>query len=137
MFAMDPASLLKTLRNDNDKIERTLASYLATDSELLSSVRKLVADAPTTSKRAIGAGIRRAEMQCTAPKPEVARKIISFIRNLNDATVYAGYVSVTEEPEPQYTTGQPRVTPRNPGKSFTGEWNTEIADPFESVPLPQ
>ena len=100
MFAADPPSLLRILRNENDKIEARLANYVATDHGLLPSVRKLAAEAPTSNKRAIGAALRKAELQCTAPQrmepqPAAARKIIDFVRNLGDNAVLAGYVAVT------------------------------------------
>ena len=110
-FSADPASIVRTFRGDNDKIDRTVASYLVSDPELLPSVRKLIADAPTMNKRAIGAGLRRAELQCTAPKPDVARKIMDFVRKLGDENVFAGYVAITEEPTPQYSTGSGETAP--------------------------
>lgn len=143
MFAADPPSLLRTLRNENDKIEARLANYLTTDSGLLPSVRKLVAEAPTTNKRAIGAALRKAALQCMAPQrmepqPEAARRIIDFVRNLGDNAVLAGYVAITEESAgAPYTVGKPVKRQARGDKLFSGEWKTELADPFASMPLPQ
>ena len=137
LFAADPPSLLRTLRNENDQIEARLANYVATDPGLLPSVRKLVAEAPTSNKRAIGAALRKAELQCMAAQPEAARKIIDFVRNLGDNAVMAGYVAVTEEPAPRYTIGKPVKPPVKNDKLLSGEWKTELADPFASPPLPQ
>jgi hypothetical protein len=74
-------------------------------------------------------------MQCVAFKPEAARKINDFVRKLGDTAVMSGYSS---EPD-NYATAPPR--PANAAGSgaglLSGEWKTEIADPFESMPLPQ
>jgi hypothetical protein len=142
LFAADPPSLLRILRNENDKIEARLANYVATDPGLLPSIRRLVAEAPTINKRAIGAALRKAELQCMAPQrlepqPDAARKIIDFVRNLGDNAVLAGYVAVTEEPAPPYAIGKPVKPPTRGDKLFSGEWKTELADPFASMPLPQ
>jgi hypothetical protein len=142
MFAADPPSLLRLLRNENDKIEARLANYVATDSGLLPSVRKLAAEAPTSNKRAIGAALRKAELQCTAPQrmepqPDAARKIIDFVRNLGDNAVLAGYVAVTEEPASPNTIGKPAKPLVKSDRLLTGEWKIELADPFASPPLPQ
>ena len=142
LFAADPPSLLRLLRNENDKIEARLANYVATDPGLLPAVRKLAAEAPTSNKRAIGAALRKAELQCTAPQrmepqPDAARKIIDFVRNLGDNAVLAGYVAVTEEPASPNAIGKPVKPPVRNDKLLTGEWKTELADPFASPPLPQ
>lgn len=142
MFAADPPSLLRILRNENDKIEARLANYLTTDTGLLPSVRELVAKATTINKPAIGAALRKAELQCLAPQrmepqPAAARKINDFVRNLGDNAVLAGYVAVTEEPASNYTIGKPVKRPAKGDRLFSGEWKTELADPFASMPLPQ
>jgi hypothetical protein len=142
MFAADPPSLLRILRNENDKIEARLANYVATDPGLLPSVRKLAAEAPTSNKRAIGTALRKAELQCSAPQrmepqPDAARKIIDFVRNLGDNAVLAGYVAVTEEPVSPNAVGKPVKPPVKSDRLLTGEWKTELADPFASPPLPQ
>ncbi len=142
MFAADPPSLLRILRNDNDQIEARLANYVATDPGLLPSVRKLAAEAPTSNKRAIGAALRKAELQCAAPQrmepqPDAARKIIDFVRNLGDNAVLAGYVAVTEEPASPKAIGKPARPQVRNNSLLTGEWKTELADPFASPPLPQ
>lgn len=143
MFITEPASLLQAVRNDNDKLETRVTGYLATDPALLPAVRKLIADAPTTNRRAIGSGLRRTVLLCTAMQPQFARKIIDFVRDLGDKAVLAGYVSVSEELDSQ--TAGPQITRPTPppvksstsSKLFSGEFNTELADPFASMPLPQ
>ncbi|WP_315833643.1 hypothetical protein [Bradyrhizobium prioriisuperbiae] len=143
MFSTEPTSLLQAVRNDNDKLETRVTGYLATDPTLLPAVRKLVADAPSANRRAIGAGLRRAVLLCTAIQPQSARKIIDFVRDLGDKTVLAGYVSVSEELDspstgPQITRpAAPPVKATTSSRLFSGEFNTELADPFASMPLPQ
>ena len=141
LFSSDPSSLLQIVRNDNDKLTSNVASYLNSDPTLLPAVRRLIADSTSVSKRAIGAGLRRAEMQCTAPQPQVARKIRDFVRNLGDMTISAGYVAEAEQPDPPSASiQQPAPMPaksNSSNKLFSGEWNTELADPFASMPLPQ
>jgi hypothetical protein len=109
---------------------------------LLPSVRKLAAEAPTSNKRAIGAALRKAELQCMAPQrmepqPDAARKIVDFVRNLGDNAVLAGYIAVTEEPASPKAIGKPAKPPVRNDQLLTGEWKTELADPFASPPLPQ
>lgn len=141
LFSSNPSSLLQITRNDNEKLTSNVASYLNSDPTLLPSVRRLIADSTSVSKRAIGAGLRRAEMQCTAPQPQVARKISDFVRNLGDMTISAGYVAEAEQPDPPSASiQQPAPLPtksNSSNKLFSGEWNTELADPFASMPLPQ
>lgn len=139
LFADDPTLPLQSARNDNSKIDSKVTSYLVSDPDLLPVIRRLVAETPTANRRGIGWGLRHAEMQCLTPQPAYARKIRDFVRDLRDNAVLAGYVSVSEEPIPQYTIGKPAAPPPRPegGKMFSGEWNTEIADPFASMPLPQ
>lgn len=139
LFSDDPTLPLQAARNDNSKIDSKVTGYLVSDPDLLPVIRKLVAVAPAANRRGIGSGLRHAEMQCLTPQPAYARKIRDFVRDLRDNAVLAGYVAVSEEPIPQYTTGKPVAPPAKPagGKLFSGEWNTEIADPFASLPLPQ
>ena len=139
LFSDDPTLPLQSARNDNNKIDSKVTGYLVSDPDLLPVIRKLVAQTPTANRRGIGSGLRHAEMQCLSPQPAYARKIRDFVRDLRDNAVLAGYVAVSEEPIPQYTAGKPVAPPAGPAgsKVFSGEWNTEIADPFASLPLPQ
>jgi hypothetical protein len=145
LFTSDPSALLYVLRNDKDKLTARLTGILVTDPTVLPSVAALARKAPTAIRPAIGTALRQAELRCIALQPEAARKINDFVRNLADRSVTAGYVAVTEEPSTEPTVGDNNdksITkpPRAPAKSnplMTGEWNTELADPFESVPLPE
>jgi len=144
MFKVDPGSTLNSVRNDNSRIASRIAGYIATDPKLLDKVRKLLADVPSVIKPAIGAGLRRAEMQCTsAQMPRAAKDIETYVRNLGDHAVTAGYVAETEQPEfdpsnPSSGKSTTGATQRNGDASnlLSGEWNTEIADPFAAVPIP-
>lgn len=134
-FSTEPGSLLRQLRNDKDKLAGRLAGYLATDPNLLPSVQKLVNDARTTDRTAIGAGLRRAELRCVASKPAVAQKINEFVRKLGDMAVSDGYAAEADE---TVMPPSPPPKPSNPGAGLmSGEWKTEIANPFESVPVPE
>jgi hypothetical protein len=131
-FTADPGSLLRQLRNDKEKLSGRLTGYLITDPNVLPSVQKLVNDARTTDRTSIGMALRRAELRCLASKPEVARKINDFVRKLGDATVMTGYAAEPAD----------FVAPHAPTKSsgaglLSGEWKTEIANPFESMPVPE
>jgi len=145
LFASEPSALLYVLRNDKDKLAARLTGILVTDPTVLPSVAMLVRKAPTVMRPAIGTALRQAELRCIALQPEAARKINDFVRNLADRSVTAGYVAVTEEPSTEPTVGdnndksvsKPARPPAKSNSLMTGEWNTELADPFESVPLPE
>jgi hypothetical protein len=134
VFSAEPVSLLRKLRNDKEKLAGRLTAYLVTDPTLLPSVRKLVNDAPTADRPTIGEALRHAEFRCVASQPEVARKINDFVRKLGDSAVSSGYSAAAEEP----TAPPPPAKPRNSGAGLmSGEWKTELADPFKAMPLPQ
>ena len=134
-FSNDPSSLLTQLRNSREKLRGRLTAYLVTDPTLLPAVRTLIRDAQTADRPAIGEALRLAELRCIAAQPEAARKIGEFVRKLGDLTVLAGYSSAAAD-EP--TAPSPGV--RSPGPSaglMTGEWNTDLKDPFAPIPAPQ
>jgi hypothetical protein len=134
-FTAAPGSLLQQLRNDKEKLAGRLTGYLVTDPSLLPSVAKLVNESSDRDRVAIGAGLYRAESRCLPTKPEVSRKINDFVRKLGDRAVLIGYAAESE----QLDAAAPSQTgkPANPSSGLlTGEWNTEISDPFATVPLP-
>jgi hypothetical protein len=145
LFASEPSALLYVLRNDKDKLAARLTGILVTDPTLLPAVAKLVKQAPTAMRPAIGNALRQAELRCTALRPQAARKINDFVRELADRGVTSGYFAVTEEPSTEPTVGdnadksvsKPARSPAKSNPLMTGEWNNELADPFESVPLPE
>lgn len=138
MLKVDPGSALDNIQNNKARIADRIAGYLETDPDLLKEVRKLVAKVPSETRIPIGAGLRRAALQCdSAQKPQVTRNIEKFVRDLNDRQVSAGYFAVTEEPE--FSPAPPRPAPdaqHSGGSLLGGEWNTEISDPFAAVPVP-
>lgn len=136
-FAADPASLLAELRNEKEKLAGRLTAYVATDVSMLKAVRRLVSEAPNADRNAIGSGLRRAEMRCLASKPEVSRKINDFVRKLGDNAVLSGYSEEAAELPPDLPTSKAAGAPRSSTDLLTGEWKTELMDPFASIPLPQ
>ncbi len=138
-FVKSPASLLERLRNDKEKLKYQLATYIATDPQILSSVRTLAVEATSTDRSAIGAALRLAEARCTSTKPNAARKIRDFVQRLGDQTVLAGYTVAGEDqgtPQPEFRARDKRQPDRS-GGLLEGEWKTELADPFKPLPIPR
>jgi len=138
MFREDPVAALDNVRNDNGRIAGRIAGYIETDPKLLEAVRKLVAVFPTLNKPAIGAGLRRAQMQCTtAQEARTTREIENFVRNLGDRAVSAGYTAEAEQPDFDPAPSKTSITPkRDGGELLTDEYSTQLSDPFAKVPLP-
>jgi hypothetical protein len=113
-FVMDPTSVLRELR-----FERT----------------------------AIGAALFQAQLTCLATKTAAAQKIDNFVRKLGDSSVLAGYTADSEDNNAVQitspTVGEAAIAaPPPPLKSkpddlMTGEWKTDVQNPFESPPVPQ
>lgn len=135
-FATDPASLLDQLRNDKEKLSGRLTAYIATDISTLTAVRKLVSLATDADRTAIGISLHRAEERCLIMKPEAARKIQEFVGKLGDNAVLSGYATEIDEPAVVAASPPPKSAGSNTDL-LTGEWKTEIMDPFAPVPLPQ
>ena len=134
-FSASPGSLLQQLRNDKEKLAGRLSGYLVTDPSLLPAVEKLVNQSSDKDRVAIGSGLYRAESRCLTTKPEASRKINDFVRKLGDRAVLIGYSAESE----QSGAAAPAqaAKPGNTGSGLlTGEWNTEISDPFAKIPLP-
>lgn len=147
-FQMEPASLLREVRNDRTKLAGRLAAYIVTDISVLPKVRDLVSESAGVDRNAIGAALRRAQLMCLARKPETSQKISEFVRKLADSAVSSGYSAELEAMEfDPNSVASPTIgnaPPRSPDKSagsastlMTGEWQTNIADPFAPPPLPQ
>lgn len=147
-FQMEPASLLREVRNDRSKLAGRLAAYIVTDISVLPRVRDLVSETAGVDRNAIGAALRRAQLMCLPRKPETSQKISEFVRKLADSAVSSGYSAELEavESDPNSVASPPigNAPPRSPDKSagsastlMTGEWQTDIADPFAAPPLPQ
>jgi hypothetical protein len=139
MFKTDASAMFRAMRNDKRKIENKIAAFLESDPSVLPVLRQLAGEVPTEDKPAIGAGLRRAVIQCNlAQHAEVARRVEDFVRQLDDAAVSAGYVAATEQPEfaPATPRSKQASAPARKNHLFTGQWNTELADPGAEIPLP-
>jgi hypothetical protein len=135
-FKSDPGWLLRDLRNKIEDLTPRLTGYLVTDISVLPAVRTLVSEAPSANRPAIGTALRRAEARCLRSKPEVAKKINEFVRKLEDYTVLSGY-SAEVEAARQPAAPLPSGSAVRPSTGLmSGEWGTELKDPFASVPLP-
>jgi len=134
-FGTSPGSLLQQLRNDKEKLAGRLTGYLVTDPTLLPSVEKLVNQSSDRDRVAIGAGLYRAETRCLTTKPEASRKINDFVRKLGDRAVLIGYAAESEHSDTAAPT-QAAKPANSSSRLLTGEWNTEISDPFAKIPLP-
>ncbi|XUJ32743.1 hypothetical protein ACQ5SK_30950 [Bradyrhizobium japonicum] len=115
-----------------------------TDIAALDPVRDMLREASQADRVAIGAGLHRAEERCISTKPDVARRISEFVAKLHDGSVLKGYLTdqdaaaapVPGSPAPATASN----APAGPGASaglMSGEWKTELADPFKPVPLPE
>ena len=132
-FSVDPGQEPAALALD--VLAGRLTGYLVTDPSLLPSVEKLVNESSDRDRVAIGAGLYRAELRCLTVKPEASRKINDFVRKLGDRSVLTGYAAEAEQIDG--TQPSQAAKPTNPSSGLlTGEWNTEIADPFAKIPLP-
>ncbi|WP_426423824.1 hypothetical protein [Bradyrhizobium genosp. A] len=147
-FQTDPASLLHEVRNDRSKLAGRLAAYIVTDISVLPTVRDLISQSNNIDRNTIGAALRRAQLICLPRKPETSQKIGEFVRKLADSAVSSGYSAELEAVEfdpnsvasQSVGSAQPSSTKKPSGAAsslLTGEWNTEIADPFALAPLPQ
>lgn len=134
-FAAEPSSLLRQLRNEKEKLSDRLAGYLVTDVSALKSVTELVRVSTQADRAAVGGGLRRAELRCRASKPDAARKIADYVGKLRDSAVIAGYAAEPDDPAPPALASAP-VGSGSTGL-MSGEWKTDLADPFASMPLPE
>ncbi|MGX4773574.1 hypothetical protein ACWAUC_27665 [Bradyrhizobium guangdongense] len=147
-FQSEPAALLREVRTDRSKLTGRLAAYLVTDISILSSVRDLISESSNVERAAIGMALRRAQLVCVPRKPENAQKISQFVQKLADSAVSSGYTAELEaiEFDPNSIAGQTTGSAQTPSAKkssgganslMTGEWSTEIGDPFTLAPLPQ
>ncbi|MBR0792960.1 hypothetical protein JQ631_28130 [Bradyrhizobium manausense] len=134
LFSDDPDHLLKYAKNDRSKIEQKVTEYLASDPTLLPAIKKLVQITPASNRAAIGRGLARAAQHCGPVDPKAVQSIIDFKQRLQDSSVSAGYASVDSDTSPQLPVQSAPANRSNP--LFTGEWNTDVVDPFAPVPLP-
>ncbi|MFK4620144.1 hypothetical protein ABIF50_003450 [Bradyrhizobium diazoefficiens] len=143
-FVSDPSVLLRQSKNDRDKLSGRLTGLLVTDIAALEPVRDMLREASQADRIAIGAGLHRAEERCVATKPDVARRISEFVAKLHDGSVLKGYFAdqdtavapASGSPAPSTANNQPAGSSQGAGL-MSGEWKTELADPFKPVPLPK
>jgi hypothetical protein len=145
-FQREPASLLREVRNDRSKLAGRLSAYIVSDITVLPAVRDLVSESANVDRNAIGVALRRAQLTCIPRKAETAKKISEFVQKLADSAVSSGYSAELEavEFDPNSVASQPTGRARStskPGDSastmMTGEWKTDIADPFAPPSTPQ
>ena len=128
---------------DRDKLSGRLTGLLVTDIAALDPVRDMLREASQADRIAIGVGLHRAEERCVATKPDVARKISEFVAKLHDGSVLKGYfadqdTAIAPAPPPAPSTANNLPAGSSPGAGLmSGEWKTELADPFKPVPLPE
>ncbi|OKO86811.1 hypothetical protein AC630_01805 [Bradyrhizobium sp. AS23.2] len=143
-FVSDPSVLLRLSKNDRDKLSGRLTGLLVTDIAALDSVRNMLRGASQADRIAIGIGLHRAEERCIPTKPDVARRIGDFVAKLHDGSVLKGYFAdqdaemapIPGSSAPSTANNVPAGSSSNAGL-MTGEWKTELADPFKPVPLPE
>jgi len=136
-FVAEPSSLLVQLRSEKEKLSGRLQGYLLSDITVLKSVQGLTRAATQADRASIGAALHRAEIRCRSSKPEFAQKISDFVSKLHDSAVLAGYSAEPDDssPPPPATTAN---MPARPGAGLmSGEFKTDIADPFAAMPLPE
>lgn len=151
VFQTEPTSLLhdRNVRGAPDKLTGRLAAYIVSDITILSAVRDLISETANVERTSIGMALRRAQLICVPRKPEYAQKISQFVQKLADSLVSAGYTAELEAvefnpnaaaafPSAGGAPGSPTNKPSGSANSLmTGEWSTDVGDPFAPVPLPQ
>src|SRR5205807_7965574 len=95
-FLMDPASVLREVRNDRSKLSGRLAAYIVTDISVLPKLRDLASQSANVDRNAIGTALRKAQLICLSRKPEIAQKISDFVQKLADSAVSSGYSAELE-----------------------------------------
>lgn len=139
-FVADPSALLRQTKNDRDKLSGRLAGLVVTDVAALEPVREMLREASQADRIAIGSALHRAEERCVASKPDVARRISEFVTKLHDGSVLKGYFADQDAgiapPAPSAANAVPAASSPAAGL-MSGEWKTELADPFKPVPLPE
>jgi hypothetical protein len=137
-FADDTSHVLEYAQSDDNKLENKLTVYLATDPELVTSLKGLLVKTPATRHYVIGKALGRAALHCGGVEPAYTRKIMTFVNALRDSDVMAGYMSI------ETTTGAALGTIAKAGSAgagpkalFDGEFGTELANPFDTPSVPQ
>lgn len=138
LFTQDTSRVLDYAQRDDSKLEDKVTMYLASDPELVTAaIKELLIKAPAPRHYAIGRGIGRAALHCGAIEPAYTRKITTFVGTLRDSDVLAGYTSVDTSNGVQLgAIGKTGSAGTGAGALFSGEFGTELANPFTEIPLP-
>jgi hypothetical protein len=136
-FVAEPSTLLVQLRSEKDKLSGRLQGYLVSDISVLRSVQGLTRAATQADRASIGAALHRAEIRCRSSKPEFAQKISDFVAKLHDSAVLAGYSAEPDDGSPPPPPTTANLPARSGAGLMSGEFKTELADPFAKMPLPE
>lgn len=147
-FVSDPLTFLRVSKNDRAKLSGRLTGLLVTDIAALDPVRDMLREASQDDRIAIGIGLHRAQERCIGTKPDMARRIGDFVAKLHDSSVLKGYYADKDaleapSPDPSAANSNAANSSNAPAGSnsstglMSGEWKTELADPFKSLPLPE
>ncbi|WP_199088349.1 hypothetical protein [Bosea sp. ASV33] len=128
-FKQAPTGFLNDIRNDSTKISGLVSSFVASDPELLDTVKQMIASAGTAQRRAIGMGLASAAAQCANTRPSVAVAISDYVRKMDDSNVGSGFQAMRQV---QPVT-LPQVTKPKPAQGsalIEGEFGEKLTDPF-------
>ena len=138
LFTQNPSRVLSYALSDDGKLEDKVTVYLSTNPEVTTAIRELLIKTPSSRHYAIGKALGRAALHCGAIEPVYTRKIFTFVSTLRDSDVLAGYSSVEPSNGVQLgTTGKAPPAGAGGAALITGEFGTELANPFSEPPLPQ
>jgi hypothetical protein len=136
-FVAEPSSLLVQLRSEKDKLSGRLQGYLVSDITVLKAVQNLTRAGTQADRASIGIALHRAEIRCRSSKPAFAQRISDFVAKLHDSAVLAGYSSEPDDASPIPTPTTANLPAKSGAGLLSGEFKTEIADPFAAMPLPE
>lgn len=134
-FKLDPVRFISDLRGDSTKIGGLVSNIVASDPEMMTPLKTLIAYASSEQRRAVGMGLANAARRCLATRPAINSEIEKYVAKLGDSSVTAGF----------YATGDgsrvvlpPISRPRQAAGVglIEGEDGEKLADPFAEVPVP-
>lgn len=136
-FVAEPSSLLVQLRSEKEKLSGRLQGYLVSDISVLKSVPALTRAATQADRASIGTALHRAEIRCRSGRPAFAQKISDFVGKLHDSAVIAGYASEPDDASPPPSPTTANLPAQSGAGLMSGDYKTDIADPFVPMPLPE
>ncbi len=133
-FKREPGRFIVYLGGSPQKVEGFVASFIASDPDLLVPLRQLIARANSEERRSIGIGLANAADRCARSQPSASSDIAKYVVKLNDSAVSAGFLS--HGPAAKAWLPPPRL-PKSPGGQLLieGEHGDKLVDPFAEVPL--